>query len=213
MVVVSLLCLPIFAEAAVINGGFEDDWTGWTNEGSTAVVGMNTGLEDGQGGTVYVDPVEGESMAAITMPGMSGMVWENYIYQDITLGPGGNILKFWYFAWTYDEAPFDNPAFLVEINDETKFSISAGEIGGDDVLGWLDVTGWQEVALDISGYYDPTRPASIRLSFLSGSTGDMQYASGAFIDGVEIVPIPTTLFLLGLGLIGLVGFRRKFRKS
>ncbi len=27
------------------------------------------------------------------------------------------------------------------------------------------------------------------------------------------VPIPSTLWLLGSGLIGLIGFRRKFRKS
>jgi hypothetical protein len=202
------IAFPMLAEAALINGGFEDDFLGWTTGGFTAVVteaNLVVDLNNPSSGEVTFVPNSGEKMALISYPNQQSYIWNNYILQDIILEPDDNYLNLYYNAWTYDEVPFDTPAFLVEINDETVFSLSAGEIGGDDVLGTLDYTGWTLMSIDLSDYFDESRPVDIRISFNAGNTGDNEYISGVFLDGMSVteypVPIPPTVLLLGSGLL------------
>ncbi len=212
---VPFLLFSASAGAALVNGGFKDNFNGWTFSGNTSVL-ATANLEDGSGGTVTFNPYEGKNMAAITYPNMSGSICDNYIFQDVELGESDKYLNFAYNFWTYDEAPFDNPGFEVEINGingKTVFSIGAGDIG-DGELGSLDFTGWTLISILVEQYYnaDP-RPASIRISFNAGNTGDDQYASGVFIDAVSLskhpVPVPTTILLLGSGLVAMIGLRKK----
>jgi len=214
---IPLFLLPASAGAALINGGFEDGFTGWNFSGNTAVL-TTANLEDGSGGTVTFNPYEKGQMAAITYPNMSGSICDNYIFQDLKLEPTDKYLNFAYNFWTYDEAPFDNPGFVVEINGisgKSVFSIAAGDIG-DNTLGSLDFTDWTLISIPIEQYYNPDnpdRPASIRISFNAGNTGDDQYPSGVFIDAVSVtqtpVPVPTTVLLLGSGLVAMIGLRKK----
>lgn len=213
---VSLFLLSASAGAALINGGFESNFTGWTAAGNTSVASVANiaNFADGSGGTVTFNPYEAEQMAAITYPIMAGSIWNNYIYQDVDLGATDKYLNFAYNFWTYDEAPFDNPGFMVAINGKTVFSIAAGDIiGGDDLLGTLDFTGWKLINIPVEQYYNPGRPASIMISFNAGNTGDDQYASGVFLDAVSMtespVPVPTTILLLGSGLVAMIGLRKK----
>jgi hypothetical protein len=205
---IPFLLFTVSADAAIINGGFENNFNGWNYFGNTSVQTFaNLG-----GATDPFVPYEGERMAAITYPTMAGAIWDNYIYQDVALGETDNYLNFAYNFWTYDEAPFDNPGFMVAINGKTVFSIAAGDIG-DDVLGNLDFTDWTLINIPVDQYYDPGRPASIKISFNAGNTGDDQYPSGVFIDAVSVtespVPIPTTILLLGSGLVAMIGLRKK----
>ena len=211
---VPFLLLSASAGAALINGGFESDFTGWTAAGNTSVqsVANVADLVDGSGGTVTFNPYEGEKMAAITYPNQAGSIWNNFIYQDVDLGANDKYLNFAYNFWTYDEAPFDDPGFMVAINGKTVFSIAAGDIG-DDTLGNLDFTGWTLINIPVEQYYDPGRPASIMISFNAGNTGDNLNPSGVFIDAVSVtespVPVPTTILLLGSGLVAMIGLRKK----
>jgi len=209
-VCIMFLIVPLSASAAILNGGFETgDFSDWIINGSTGVVGV-ANLPDGSGGTETITPYEGAYMASISYPAMTGFVFDNFIAQDVVLGPDDKFLSFAYIFWTYDEAPFDNPGFLVEINDKTVFSISAGEVG-DGVAGTLDTSGdWKIFSMPVAQYYDPLRPSEIRISFNAGNSSDNYYPSGAFIDNINLsVPIPTSLLLFGSGLLGLIGIRRK----
>jgi hypothetical protein len=213
---VSLIAFPFVGEAAIVNGGFETgDFTGWTVGGNNGVVSLaNLALDqnDPGAGSLEVTPFAGQSMGAITYPVLQGFVYDNFIYQDVELGQDDFILKLSYFFWTYDEAPFDTPGFTVSINGLTVFTVSAGDIG-DGVLGTLDYTGWTELSIPVGQYYDPNRPAIIRIAFNAGNAGDNQYASGVFLDEIKLVPIPTTLLLFGSGLLGLIGVRRRLSPS
>ena len=220
---VTLIAFPFVGEAAIVNGNFETgDFSGWTVGGNNGVVSLaNLALDqnDPEAGSLEVTPLQGQYMGALNYkephskeaPCLQGFVYDNFIYQDVLLGEQDNILVLNYFFWTYDEAPFDTPGFAVSINGMAVFSLSAGDIG-DGVLGTLDFTSWTTLAIDVSEYYsgDPDRPATIRIAFNAGNTGDNEYASGVFLDDVQlVVPIPSTLLLFGSGLLGLIGWRRR----
>jgi hypothetical protein len=246
MILLGFLCgflaCPLLAEAALTNPGFEDDFDGWTTGGLASTPGQANIPTTWPPGTdtVPFSKHEGEKMAALAYSGglQGGLVWDNFIYQDIALGPDDNYLNFVYRFWTYDEGPFDNPGFLMEINGKTIYSVKAADVG-DGTVGTLNYTtgqlndGWTGISVPIGQYYSPGRPVSLRISFLAGNSGDDQYPSGVFIDapndfdeanGVEgplslnpppsgsgfvVIPIPPAILLLGSGLLGLICFRRK----
>lgn len=210
-----VICLvpgPVLAGLA--NGGFEEDFSGWTQPTDNGNASISSyALISG----VEFIPYEGDKMAGLGYYNRSNYVWENSISQEILISELDSSLGFYYNFWTFDEAPFDNPGFLVEINGKTAFSIRAGEVG-DDILGNLDYTGWQYFSIDLSEYYSPgPRQASVRISFAAGNTGDTDgtYASGVFLDGVAlmpntpVVPVPSSLLLMMAGLLGVTGLNRK----
>ena len=200
-----LLLFPVLAAAQMINGGFEDNYTGWTSTGNTGIASIAT-----IAGEIFL-PYSGDKMGAITYPSTTGFIWENSLSQSVVLGPDDNYLVFYYNFWTLDEAPFDSPGFTVQVNGTEVFSTSAGDIG-DGTVGTLDYTGWREFCYDVSGFYsEEPRLFTLQLQFNAGNTGDNQYPSGVFLDEVRLqanpTPIPPTLLMLASGLVGLIGFR------
>lgn len=213
-VLILICCTPGPVFAGIVNGGFESNFDSWTIKGDVSI--SSVALID----AVVFSPYEGDKMAGLGYYDRSNYSWENAISQELTLTEDDEFLNFYYNFWTLDEAPFDNPGFMVTVNGKTEFFVQAGEIGdtlgiGDDILGTLDYTGWQLVTIGLSEYYsaDPNRPATIEIAFSAGNTGDTNpdYASGVFIDSISTTatPIPGGALLLLSGLLGFGWLRWK----
>jgi hypothetical protein len=69
-------------------------------------------------------------------------------------------------------------------------------------------------------YQNEGKPLYTKWDDLTGYMDFIPYAYDADLDGMSVhvimsglkIPVPSAIFLLGSGLIGLVGFRRKFGK-
>ena len=112
----------------------------------------------------------------------------------------------------------NNDYYRVEYSSDnsvwnTLFSISRydGEIGwGMDTMATSSTHSEYIPAIDFS-------PVNAQYLRIQATGGDNSYSIGEFQAFGEIqsnpVPEPATMFLLGSGLAGLAGFRKKFRKK
>lgn len=71
---------------------------------------------------------------------------------------------------------------------------------------WNGSNGWYSI-----GYSFRNNVYELYLSAYASSSYDWQYVN-IWTNDLSMVPEPATMFLLGLGLIGVVGVRRKFKK-
>jgi hypothetical protein len=86
---------------------------------------------------------------------------------------------------------------------------------------WTNLLSWNEdhggffstpgelVNIDLSAYIGES-DVQLRWRYYDPNTGDWDWY--AQIDNVSVVPEPSTMLLLGGGLLGLIFFRKKFRK-
>jgi len=164
--------------AALVNGDFETgDLTGWTHDGDITVETF---------GDPWSDPYDGLYMAKIGVDIDPGRLWTaNYIKQTLdTNAP----LVFQYNVFSWDVAPYDDPAFCVTVNGDEVMRISAPvDNPGPEPF----TTGWQECVLDLSGYTAP-----LEVVFYCGNTGefgaldDTYCQSWAYVDGVCVSDMP-----------------------
>lgn len=206
------LSVPSFALQYFQNAGFETgDFSFWSTNGTVSVIT----------GDNYASPYEGNYMALISMPGNppdysgGGYLYDNYIQQTIDAFDG--YISFWYNFFTTDY-DYDNPGFVVKINDIQVFSLNANNdnLSDFDGSGTVYYSDWTLFQYDVSSY-----SGEITITIYAGNTNNNDLNSWVYIDNFSPnapqnppapIPEPATVAFLGLGL-GILVISRRFRKS
>jgi hypothetical protein len=183
----------------VVNGGFEElPLVGWTSSSVDQTPGTSAGI-------TYFNAYEGNY--AVDLEGSGTGNLSGYVRQTLNTTPGQSLALHFamggnYYEWTGNSHPtFETKYLQVFWNGNSLGIFNYNLHPGDTITNFT----WDLHELTVQATGNDT------LEFLSINPVTPGY--GAFIDDVSVtVPEPAIIFLLGLGLAGLVGMRRRFTK-
>ena len=208
----SLVCAGAFAfgignvSAQVVNGGFETaagtttGAAGWNNFSTAAAGGVSASATRS-----LLDPFAGvaELTLAYTNSATPGTGPSVIGQSDIFGGVAAGAVTLTFQAKRVSSAGFENNQVQVQWFDAGNAFISA--------------TGFRSYNPTLTGAYStqtrnytaPAGTAGALVQFLTAGSAVANDNATIRIDNVTIVPEPSTICLVGLGLLGLLGLRRR----
>lgn len=224
-----LLTLSSTSSAALMNSGFEDgNLNSWNTSGNVTVTQSIANFQtQSYGGIGAINTYEGDYMAqlsagttsASTLAGIMGVTEAaleatngginatdgSLLYQSVTANEGDAFSFNWNFV-EEDYLPYDDWAFYgIQFKNQTTQLFKFASLGVTGPTTGATINGWEPLVIniDITGDYN----------FFFGivNANDTALDSTLFIDGVSVssVPEPSSLAILGVGLLGFLRFRKK----
>jgi hypothetical protein len=203
----ALMYLPV-CQSALINGGFDQGWNGWTGN-------RNFIDEDLTSGSDAFSLCSGQISSSGNCSGTGGGSGEHYaqlllspsnddfyvsLYQEIDISVNDKWLEFDYL-WDPSVVGADD-AITAALYDPTTYALVADLF--EPLSSQQEIRDNRHIRADVSSLQGQTLILEISLYDFDGIADTLQ------IDNLELVSEPLSLMLLGIGLAGFSVVQRKY---